>query len=157
METAGRLLKSPRSGTERSVNGALPPRDRGYRRPDTGRASGPRGLVRAAAFLARVASRANCGVYPRQWSKGRNVGRLWRTGGVCIALAPSPNVEKPPRRNPGGGIEGNWKESGLERVAPLPFLALGGNHCQSHLLAERAGNESANRMRLPAGGGHQFF
>jgi len=47
--------------------------------------------------------------------------------------------------------------SGLDRVAALPVLALGGLDCQAHLLAQRTADESAQAVRLPAGGLQQLL
>src|ERR1035441_8125291 len=44
-----------------------------------------------------------------------------------------------------------------EGVAALPVLALGGRDRQPQLLADGSGEEAPERMRLPAGGLHQFL
>ena len=110
-----------------------------------------------APFVAHVRLQAKSGLVPRPLLNRRNLGRLWRTAGVRDVPELAPNAGKPPRQNPGGSIERKRRESTLDRVGPPPVFGLRGNHGQPHLLAERAGNESANRMRLPASRGHQFL
>ena len=102
-----------------------------------------------APFVTHVRLQAKSGLVPRPLLNRRNVGRLWRTAGVRDVPGLAPNEGKPPRRNPGGLIEREWKESALDRVGPPPVFGLGGNNGQPHLLAERTGNESPNRMGLP--------
>jgi|HubBroStandDraft_4_1064222.scaffolds.fasta_scaffold140500_2 hypothetical protein len=54
-------------------------------------------------------------------------------------------------RESGGVMERAISGSGFQGVDP-PVLVLDGREGQSHLLADRAGKESAQGMRLPAGG-----
>src|SRR5690242_15473751 len=65
--------------------------------------------------------------------------------------------EKPPRRNPGGQKEPNRWTSVFDRITALPVLGLGGRDFQAHLLAQDAGHKATDRMRLPAGGFHEFL
>jgi len=67
-----------------------------------------------------------------------------------------PDKEKPPRRCPGGETSANWCFSALECVAARTILDLRGRDGQAHFLAEDARDESAHRMRLPAGGFHEI-
>lgn len=64
--------------------------------------------------------------------------------------------EKPPRQWPGGEMDANQCPSALQRIAARPILDLGRRDGQTHLLAEDAGDESTDRMRLPTGGFHQI-
>ena len=64
--------------------------------------------------------------------------------------------ENPPRECPGGETDANWCFSALECVAARPILDLGRCDGQAHFLAEDAGDESTDRMSLPAGGFHKI-
>ena len=68
-----------------------------------------------------------------------------------------PRRKKPPSANPAAWFETNTTGSGLDGVAALSVLALGGRDGQSHLLADGPGQEPSHGMRLPAGGFHQFL
>ena len=83
--------------------------------------------------------------------------------GLCLALADwsaelriikADKRETPPGRNPAARCERNRANSGFDGIAALAVLALGGRDGQAHLLADRAGQEPAHGMRLPAGGFH---
>ena len=65
--------------------------------------------------------------------------------------------ETPPSTIPAAHFGANTSGSGLDRVAALPILALGGRDRQPHLLANRAGEEPAHGMRLPAGRFNQLL
>src|ERR1017187_2499018 len=55
-----------------------------------------------------------------------------------------------------GGLLEPWTKR-RDRVPALPALGLGGRDRQPHLLAQDAGQEPSDRMRLPAGGFHEFL
>src|ERR1017187_10227530 len=55
-----------------------------------------------------------------------------------------------------GGLLEPWMKR-RDRVPALPVLGLGGPDRQPHLLAQDAGQEPADRVRLPAGGFHKFL
>src|SRR5271157_320492 len=88
-------------------------------------------------------------------------GRLVPCAGGLGARSESPargtDKEKPPRWNPGGQKEPNGWASAFDRVAALVVLGLGGRDRQPHLLAQGAGQEPTDRVRLPAGGFHEFL
>jgi len=63
--------------------------------------------------------------------------------------------QPPPGSNPAARCE--RRKSGFQGVDPLAVLALGGRDRQPHLFPQRAGDEAAQRMRLPAGGLEQLF
>jgi hypothetical protein len=65
--------------------------------------------------------------------------------------------EKPPSTNPAAWSEANVWGSGFDRVGAFPVLAFAGRHGQSHLLANGARQEPADRMGLPCGHFHQLF
>src|ERR1035437_8619101 len=87
----------------------------------------------------------------------RLVPRVGGLAGRTKAPARGTDKEKPPRRNPGGQKEPNGWASAFDRVAALLVLGLGGRDRQSHLLAQGAGQEPTDRVRLPAGGFHEFL
>ena len=68
-----------------------------------------------------------------------------------VGRTPLAEREKPPRRNPGGQCKRLRLYSALYRIAALAVLALGGRDGQAHLLADGAGKEPAQGMRLPVG------
>src|ERR1039457_7603440 len=55
----------------------------------------------------------------------------------------------------GGLLEPRMKRR--DRVPALPVLGLGGPDRQPHLLAQGTGQEPSDRVRLPAGGFHDFL
>src|ERR1039457_5373922 len=55
-----------------------------------------------------------------------------------------------------GGLLEPWMKR-RDRVAALIVLRLGGSDREPHLLAQDAGQEPADRVRLPAGGFHEFL
>ena len=77
--------------------------------------------------------------------------------GVKWDSGSAPDKEKPPRRNPGGQKEPNRWASAFDRVAALRVLGFGGRDRQAHLLPQGAGQEPTDRVRLPAGGFHEFL
>ena len=85
------------------------------------------------------------------------MARVSGPGGRTKAPAQGTDKEKPPRRNPGGQKEPNRWASAFDRVAALFVLGLGGGDRQPHLLAQGAGQEPADRVRLPAGGFPEFL
>jgi hypothetical protein len=117
---------------------------------------GDEAFLGTARFLACGGFLAKGGLFAPLPVTRRNAGRLWRTAGVRGVSGLAPDGGKPPRWNPGGSIERRWRESTLDRVGPPPVFGLGGNNGQPHLLAERTGNESPNRMGLPCSRGHQL-
>src|SRR5260370_16238171 len=102
-----------------------------------------------------------------KWDPGSPLGRASRPrrplprigglGGRTKAPARGTDKEKPPRRNPGGQKEANRGASVFERVAALRVLGLRGGDRPPHLLPQGAGQEPTNRVRLPAGGFHEFL
>ncbi len=87
--------------------------------------------------------------------------------GLCLALADwSAELKlsleeqhrqmKPPRPGPGGEREPMCRRLGFDRVGPLSVLRFGGNYRQAHFLAQRAADESTDRVRLPSGRLHEF-
>ena len=72
------------------------------------------------------------------------VPRACRLGG---RTPPSPEREKPPRRNPGRQCTQNVWLLSLDRVPPLAVLALDGHDGKPHFLAQR----SADRIRVHCG------
>ena len=94
-----------------------------------------------------------------KWDSGSAPGRpsrprrlVLRVGGLVgrtKAPARGTDKEKPPRRNPGGQKEPNGWASAFDRVAALLVLGLGGRDRQPHLLAQGAGQEPTDRVRLP--------
>lgn len=64
--------------------------------------------------------------------------------------------EKPPGHSPAAGRSGRVV-SVLNRIGALAVLAFGGNDGQAHFLPNRAREEAAQGMRLPAGGFEQFL
>src|SRR5579859_5964089 len=87
----------------------------------------------------------------------RLVPRIGGLGGRTKAPGRGTDKEKPPRRSPGGQKEPNRWASAFDRVAALPALGLGGLNCQAHILAQGAGQEPTDRVRLPAGGFREFL
>src|ERR1035441_9129465 len=87
----------------------------------------------------------------------RLVPRVGGLAGRTKAPARGTDKEKPPRRNPGGQKESNRWASAFDRVAALLALSLGGRDRQPHLLAQGARQEPTDRVRLPAGGFHEFL
>src|ERR1035437_2554626 len=87
----------------------------------------------------------------------RLVPRVGGLGGRTKAPARGTDKEKPPRRNPGGQKEPNGRASAFDRGAALFVFGLGGRDRQPHLLAQGAGHKPADRVRLPAGGFHEFL
>jgi hypothetical protein len=69
----------------------------------------------------------------------------------------SPDVEKPPRQNPGGQTDVTCWTSALERVTALPVFDFGGGNGQAHLLAQDTGDKPSDRVSLPAGSFHKIF
>src|ERR1700722_18181940 len=65
--------------------------------------------------------------------------------------------EMPPSKTLAARLERKGSRSELNTVAALAILVLDRRDYQPHFLADRAGQESANRMRLPASGFHQFL
>jgi len=72
-------------------------------------------------------------------------------------IANPPERTTPPSGGPAARCGGNRKRSGFDGIAALPVLALRGCHSQAHLLPNRARQEPANRMGLPAGRFHQLL
>src|SRR6266568_8787228 len=62
------------------------------------------------------------------------------------------------RRGEAPAAQGNRgsENSGFDGVAALSIGGLGRSYSQGHLLAQRAGQEAANRVGLPVCGFHQF-
>src|ERR1035441_7134560 len=87
----------------------------------------------------------------------RFVPRVNGLGGRTKGPTPGTDKEKPPRRNPGGQKEPNRWASAFDRVAALLVRGLGGGDRKPRLLAQGAGQEPADRVRLPAGGFHEFL
>src|ERR1700676_143882 len=82
----------------------------------------------------------------------RPVPRLGGLGGRTKAPTRGTDKEKPPRPNPGGQKEPNRWASAFDRVAALRVLGFSGGDRPPHLLAQGAGQEPTDRVRLPAGG-----
>jgi hypothetical protein len=79
------------------------------------------------------------------------------TSGLVRRIAHPPERETPPGESPAArGVRNEWK-SGFDGVSAISLLCLGGRHSQSHLLADRTGQESPDGMRLPARRLHQFL
>src|ERR1035441_7124136 len=96
------------------------------------------------------------GSAPGQASRPRRlVPRVSGLRGRTKAPARGTDKEKPPGRNRGGQRTRNRWASAFDRVAALLVLGLGGRDRQSHLLAQGAGQEPTDRVRLPAGGFHR--
>ncbi len=74
------------------------------------------------------------------------VPRACRLGG---RTPPSPEREKPPRRNPGRQCTQIVWLLSLDRVPPLAVLALDGHDGKPHFLAQRSADESAYTVGLP--------
>src|ERR1039458_7230052 len=55
-----------------------------------------------------------------------------------------------------GGLLEPWVKR-RDRVPALPVLGLGGGDRQPHLLAQGAGQEPSDRVRLPSGGFPEFL
>jgi DNA methylase len=129
LEGDGRSFEESAGAVEEGcMNSSLPPGNRGHRGTDPRRESGPAGPLSGA-------------------------GRL-----ECRATsAARPNKEKPPRRNPGGRRRRACYGSRLNGIGPRTVLTLGGFHCQTQLLADRARQVPTDRMRLPAGGFYQLI
>jgi len=62
----------------------------------------------------------------------------------------------PPGANPAARSEQGWVILGFDGVAALPVLALGGRDRQAHLFADRAREESTQRVGLPGSRLYQF-
>ena len=110
------------------MNRSMPPRDCGNQRAASGRPSG----------------------------SGRVVSG---TGGlVCGAEGdPEAGIEKARRGESRAGV---WEQSEWvlgDRVEARAVLPLGRRNFDSHLLAQGAGQEPPDRMRLPSGGFHKFL
>jgi hypothetical protein len=109
------------------MNRTLPPGDRGHRGPDSRWASGLAGAMpRLGGLVGGVAA------------AGRSDG-------------PKTRKARRSRSRAGRGAGEAWLA--VERVEPLA-IALFRLQLQAHLLTHRPGQESANRVRLPAGGLH---
>src|ERR1035437_1266158 len=101
------------------------------------------------------------------WDSGSAPGRasrptrlVPRVGGLrgrTKAPARGTDKEKPPRRNLGGQKEPNRWASDFDRVAALFAFGLGGRDREAYLLAQGAGHKPTDRVRLPAGGFHEFL
>jgi len=63
----------------------------------------------------------------------------------------------PPEVNPAASRVRNRLVSGFDGIGPLAILTFRGGDGQAQLLANRTGQESADRMRLPASGFHQLW
>src|SRR5260370_11294235 len=63
--------------------------------------------------------------------------------------------EKPPERFPAAGVV--VESLGFDGGGALAVVAFGGRHRQPHLLANRAGQEAAHGMWLPACSFHKLF
>src|SRR5258708_543830 len=87
----------------------------------------------------------------------RSAGIVSGTLGLVGRASNPPERRTPPEMNPAAGRNGNWRRSAFYRVIALAVLALSGCHGKAHLLADRARQEPAYRMRLPACSFHQFL
>jgi len=124
----GERAMTGRVNCESLRNSSLPSGNRGHQSRDPGWQSGSRWFVPGSSRLVRG-----------------------------IEVAAEGGRRKPPERNPGG----EWKQTGgrlgFERISALPIIALGGCDTELHLFAERAANESSDRMRLPFRGFHDLL
>ena len=62
----------------------------------------------------------------------------------------APRQETPPGANPAARCEQERRESALDGVAPLTFLALGGRNGQPQLLTQGTADEATDAVRLPS-------
>ena len=83
----------------------------------------------------------------------RILGLPWRPVGRASVL---PERKTPPDLNPAARRNKYWGVSRLDQIAALAVLGFGGGHGQTHFLPDRAGQESPDGMRLPAGGFDEF-
>ena len=94
------------------------------------------------------------GTARRQSRCGRVVPGAFR---LIVRASRTPERRTPPELNPAARRNIPRWVSGFDRVTALAVLALCGNDVETHLLANRPRQEATRRMRLPAGGFHQFL
>jgi hypothetical protein len=80
------------------------------------------------------------------------------TAGLCDEdAAPAPPQMPISALGDGGAKRRDCRDLGLYGIGAFPGFALGGCDRQTHFLAHRTRQESANRMGLPVGNFHQFL
>src|ERR1035437_1806749 len=148
------------------MNRALPPGDHGQLNPNPRRPPGSvgvvlglGGLVDGVAAIARESRVGHGGAtFGPRWHEWRWLGG---TAKAAVTGAGRAGIEATSRKARGGRNRAGSRNLRAmllaDGVPALPVRALGGRDRQLQLLADGSGEEAPERMRLPAGGLHQFL